>query len=116
MARGTRKKWAERVAQWARSGLTANEFAAEAKLNAGTLKYYKWLIGRDSRVALTTRRRAKAEVGFVELRVGDLSHTADSVAGDRIEVVLARGTRVLVPNNFDVGALRRVVDALEAVR
>jgi transposase len=116
MARGTRKKWAERIARWARSGLTANQFATEAKLNAGTLKYYKWLIDRDSRVALTMGRRAKTKVDFVELRAGDLSHTADSVAGDRIEVVLARGTRVLVPNSFDDGTLRRVVDALEAVR
>ena len=112
MVRGTRKKWTALVAQWASSGLTANQFAAEAKLNAGTLKYYKWLIGRDSKGALTMHRRAKTEVGFVELHAGDLTSTADLVAGDRIEVVLARGTRVLVPNRFDVGALRRIVDAL----
>ena len=57
MVRETRKKWSELAARWARSGLTANKFAAEAKINAGTLQYYKWLIGRDSRVPRTRRPR-----------------------------------------------------------
>ena len=114
MVRETRKKWAELVARWGRSGLTANQFAGEAKINAGTLQYYKWLIGRDSRVAQTMRPRPKTEVGFVEVCTGDLVPTEGSDAGDRIEVVLASGTRVIVSSGFDARAFRRVVDVLEA--
>jgi hypothetical protein len=114
MVRKTRKKWAALVAGWARSGLTANKFAAAAKINAGTLQYYKWLIGRDSQVAVTRRARPKTEVSFVEVRTGDLASAEGSGAGDRIEVVLASGTRVIVSSGFDAGAFRKVVDALEA--
>jgi hypothetical protein len=114
MVRETRKKWAELAARWARSGLTANEFAAEAKINAGTLQYYKWLIGRDSRASLTKRPRPKTKIGFVEVRTGGLTPAEGSDAGHRIEVVLASGTRVIVSSGFDTGAFRRVVDALEA--
>jgi hypothetical protein len=114
MVRETREKWTELVARWARSGLTANKFAAEAKINAGTLQYYKWLIGRDSKVALTRRPWAKTEVGFVEVRTGDLAPAERSGASDKIEVVLASGTRVIVSSGFDAEAFRRVVDALEA--
>jgi hypothetical protein len=116
MVRETRKRWAELAARWARSGLTANKFAAEAKINAGTLQYYKWLIGRDSRVSLTRRPRPKTKVAFVEVRTGDLAPAESADASDKIEVVLASGTRVIVSSGFDAGAFRRVVDALEASR
>ena len=116
MVRETRKKWAELVARWGRSGLTANQFAGEARINAGTLQYYKWLIGRDSRGARRKRPRLKAGIGFVEVRTGDLATAEVSSADDRIEVVLASGRRVVVSSGFDAGAFRRVVAALEAPR
>jgi len=116
MVRETRKKWSELAARWARSGLTASKFAAEAKINAGTLQYYKWLIGRDSRASLTRRLRPKSKVAFVEVRTSDLAPAEGSGAGDKIEVVLASGTRVIVSSGFDAGAFRRVVDALEVRR
>lgn len=116
MARETRKKWAELVARWERSGLTANQFAGEAKINAGTLQYYKWLIGRDSRIAARKRAQAETRTGFVEVRAGDLAKPEVSSADDRIEVVLASGTRVVVGSGFDDGAFRKVVAALEAPR
>ncbi len=116
MVRETRKKRVELVARWARSGLTANKFAAEARINAGTLQYYKWLIGRDSRGSVTRRPRSKTEVGFVEVRTGVVVPADGSDAGDRIEVVLASGARVMVSSGFDAGAFCRVVDALETRR
>jgi transposase len=118
MVRATRERWAELVARWARSGLTAKRFAAKTGINAGTLQYYKWKwqLGRDGRVASTKDSRLKSAVGFVELRARDLVPTEDASAGNRIEVVLARGTRVIVSAGFDAGAFRKVVDALEAPR
>jgi transposase len=116
MVRETRKKWAELVARWGRSGLTANQFAGEAKINAGTLQFYKWLLGRDSRFAPRKRPRLKTGMGFVEVRTDDLAKPEVSRADDRIEVVLASGTRVVVSSGFDAGAFRKVVAALEAPR
>ncbi len=116
MVRETREKWAQLVARWGRSGLTANQFAGEAKINAGTLQYYKWLIGRDSRIARRKRPGTKSGVGFVEVRTGDLVAAEAPSADDRIEVVLASGTRVVVGSGFDAGAFHKVVAALEAPR
>jgi hypothetical protein len=116
MVRETRKKWAELVSRWGRSGLTANQVAAEARINAGTLQYYKWLIGRDSRIAPRKRPRPETRGGFVEIRAGDLATAAVSSGDDRIEVVLTSGTRVVVSSCFDTGAFRKVVAALEAPR
>lgn len=116
MVRETRAKWAELVARWGRSGLTANQFAGEAKINAGTLQYYKWLIGRDSRAPAKKRPHTKTGVGFVEVRTGGLVADEASSADDRIEVVLSSGTRVVVSSRFDAEAFRKVVAALEAPR
>jgi hypothetical protein len=116
MVRETRKKWAELVARCGRSGLTANQFAGEAKIKAGTLQFYKWLLGRDSRVPPRRRPRLKTGVGFVEVSTGDLPKPEVSRADDRIEVVLGSGTRVVVSSGFDAGAFRKVVAALEAPR
>lgn len=116
MVRETRKKWAELVSRWGRSGLTANQFAGEAKINAGTLQYYKWLIGRDSRILPRRRPRPETRGGFVEVLAGDLAKPEVFSADDRIEVVLTSGTRVVVSSGFDAGAFRKVVAALEAPR
>lgn len=116
MVRETRKKWAELVSRWGRSGLTANQFAGEAKINAGTLQYYKWLIGRDSRIAPRKRPRSETRGGFVEVRAGDLATAEMPGADDRIEVVLTSGARVVVSSGFDAGAFRKVIVALEGPR
>lgn len=116
MVRETRKKWAELVSRWGRSGLTANQFAGEAKINAGTLQYYKWLIGRDSRTAPRRRPRSEGRTGFVEVRTSGLATAEVASADDRIEVVLTSGARVVVSSGFDAGAFRKVVAALEAPR
>lgn len=116
MARETRKKWAELVSRWGRSGLTAKQFAGQARINAGTLQYYKWLIERDLKVAPRKLPRPETRGGFVEVRAGDLATAEVSGADDRIEVVLTNGTRVVVSSGFDAGAFRKVVAALEAPR
>ena len=116
MVRETRKKWAELVARWGRSGLTANQFAGEAKINAGTLQYYKWRIGRDSGEAPRKRPHAETGGGFVEVLSGDLSASAASSVDDKIEVVLTSGTRVIVGSGFAAEAFRKVVAALETQR
>jgi len=118
MERETHAKWARLVERWARSGLTAKRFAAKAGINARTLQYYKWKwrLGQDREASSSRDPRAKPEVGFVELRMRDLAAGEDASGNNRIEIVLPSGTRVVVPNGVDAGALRRVVDALETSR
>jgi hypothetical protein len=63
MARATREIWAKRVERWAESGLTAAEFAGEADINARTLTFWKWRLGRGS-ASKQPQKRTK----FVEIR------------------------------------------------
>jgi hypothetical protein len=113
MARSTRDIWAKRVERWADSGLTAAEFAKETGINARTLAFWKWRLGRG------TRRAAKpAAPAFVEVRAAHASDdalravvTADA---EPIEVIIRDVVRIRVPQRFDAEALRRVIAAVEA--
>jgi DNA-binding transcriptional regulator YiaG len=40
--RTSREEWRKRVERWRDSGLTAEQFAAEMGLNAGTLQFWKY--------------------------------------------------------------------------
>jgi hypothetical protein len=101
MGRDARATWAKRVERWSASGLSAIEFAAEIGVNARTLTYWKWKLGR------TESRRAE----FVE--VVPTSEVAPSGApSEHLEVVLDGGVVIRVPARFDADALRRVVAAL----
>jgi transposase len=103
MGRGAAETWTKRVDRWRASGLTAKEFAAETGLNAGTLTYWKWRLGR----AASGGTRKKAE--FVEV-VPPASPAP--TPHDAFEVVLGNGMEVRVPVRFDADALRRLVAAL----
>lgn len=118
-----RAKWVER---WKDSGLTANEFAAEAGLTATAL--YNWssqLSAAARKVAdheadnaelpkrFEGRRRAKPErrsarptPHFVELPVAAVTQ-----ASLMLELLLG-DVRVRVPSGFDEETLARVVRAL----
>lgn len=115
-----REEWAKRVERWCESGLTAAEFAAELGINARTLTYWKWVLGREARgekrawpARKARRRKTKKAVtasqtapAFVEL---------SAVATDeRFELELGAGRRLRVPKGFDAEALRRLLGVLEA--
>lgn len=99
MGRDARATWAKRVERWRASGLSAGEFAAEIGVNARTLAYWKWKLGRPE-----SSRRAE----FVEV----MSPARAEAGGEQLEVVLESGVVVRVPARFDADALRRVVAAL----
>jgi hypothetical protein len=118
MPREPREVWEKRIERWKDCGLTAKEFAAEVGVNVHTLQGWKW--------RLQSKRHQGAQGGgrstspsFVEvvapIAVGCGPSRAEcQAAAEPIEVVLSSGIRVRVPVAFDAGALRRVVDALEA--
>jgi hypothetical protein len=49
--RASRDEWAKRVERWRDSGLSAEQFAAELGINAGTLKFWKYRLGQPVDVA-----------------------------------------------------------------
>lgn len=109
MAGSKRATWAKRVEQWKRSGLTAKQFAARAGLNAGTLSYWKWRLGKEAREGKpsgTALAKRGEPVSFVEV-------SPLPVATGRLEVGVGRYT-VAVEHGFDTGALDQVLDVLEA--
>lgn len=118
MERASRETWAKRVERWKDSGLTAREFAREMGVNARTLRYWKWKLGkegwwRDRRsngkagTSLARSSRKPAAPRFVEV-------DAAVVAGaDRLELAVGQRYVVRIPDGFDGETLRRVLDVVE---
>ncbi len=104
----TRAEWQKRVERWRDSGLSAEQFAAELGINAGTLKYWKYMLCKAA-------RSQTPKTSFVEV-VPSASQKATVVASapDTSFVVEVGPTRRLrVPANFDAVALRRLLNVLE---
>jgi hypothetical protein len=132
MAHDPREVWAKRVERWSDSGLTAKEYAAETGLNANTLMHWKWRLGAEARRRQRAPRPIVEAVQFVEITppaaVAQAPAIPVSVASppapapvpaivdEPLEVILRDGLRIRVPVQFDPGALRRVVAALELAR
>ncbi len=107
MPRASRDTWAKRIERWNESGLTATEFAQETGVNARTLTFWKWRLGRD------TRAKRGCPPTFVE--VSPAAIRGDVVAeAEPLEVIVRDTVRIRVPSRCDVEAVRRLVAALEA--
>jgi hypothetical protein len=103
MARETRAEWARRIEEWSSSGLTGAEFAAEVGVKESTLRHWKWQLDRKARSR--ARKPTFVRVAPVEVR-------AVPVVVEPIEIVLRGGIRIRVPERFDAGALRRVLEVV----
>jgi len=105
----SREEWQKRVERWRDSGLTAEQFAGELGINAGTLKFWGYKLGKESREAATTPRAARARraatPSFVEVRAEPVVST--------FEVELGNGRRLRVPAAFDASVLERLLPILE---
>jgi hypothetical protein len=103
----SRAQWQERVAQWKRSGLTAEAFAAERGLNPGTLRWWSSMLRRP--------QPGGPDAGFVRLvPVEDRSEPSPDEPAS-LDVVLASGRLVRVRRGFDPALLRDLLAALEAL-
>ncbi|HEY8945143.1 MAG TPA: hypothetical protein VIM73_12820 [Polyangiaceae bacterium] len=79
--RRTKAWWERTVARWRRSGKRAEEFAAVVGVRAGTLQWWSWRLGHDTRalhgspevtaieIAVPTESRARRTL--VEVAIGD---------------------------------------------
>lgn len=117
MARADRATWAKRVERWQDSGLSAAEFASEVGINAHSLSWWKWQLGKREAAAptVTPEKRAtgrakrckpaRPRVKFVEL-------PSAPAPSEPLEVVLVSGVRVRVPVQFDAAALGKLLETL----
>jgi transposase len=107
----SRADWEKRVAEWKRSGLTAEVFAAQRGFKPGTLLWWSSTLRRP---ATRVGRRA-ADVGFARVvAVDDDGASARPVEPSALEIVLASGRVVRVRRGFDAAVLRELLSALEA--
>lgn len=109
-----RGEWAERVAGWRRSGLSAKHYASSIGVNAGTLTHWAWRLGGERQ---RRRRAVESSRRSIAPTAGELIEVVSSAGGDdRFELRLENGRRVHVPPRFDAAALHRLLEVLEARR
>jgi hypothetical protein len=120
-----REEWAKRVERWRDSGLSCAEFAAELGVNARTLTYWKWMLGKEargekrvwpSRPARHARapRATATEPPSSPPVLKGLVEVQAAPRDGRFELELGNGRRLRVPASFDAAELRRLLGALEA--
>jgi hypothetical protein len=114
MERATRDVWAKRVERWQDSGLTAKEFAAELDVSPNSLTFWKWKLRQPTDAPPRVRKRAGAKCSDTSPSFLQLVPTPASQATAYLEVVLASGVVVRVPQEFDEPTLLRLVRALGA--
>lgn len=71
--RTSAEDWAKRIERWRESGLTADQFAAELGINAGSLRFWGYKLNKAKRAAagVSMAPRKRRELGgtaFVEVR------------------------------------------------
>lgn len=115
MSKERREIWAERVEGWVRSGRTSAEYAAELGVNARTLVYWKWRLGKEARES-GERARPSARAAIEPLKLVELTSPVLGTSASRIEIALGDGVVVRVPDGFETETLRRVLDVVEGRR
>jgi hypothetical protein len=107
--RTSAEEWQKRIERWRESGLTADQFAAEAGVNAGTLRFWGHKLNKAKREAVgfvaPPKKRRGAARPFVEVRA-----TASAAS---FELELGNGRRLRVPNGFEPEDLERLLELLE---
>lgn len=91
-----------------RLGMTLRELSEETGVPVGTLGHWAWKLRQEGR---GPRSPCPTSSSFVEIVAN--SSTESSLAMSRIEVVLASGRRLVVPDGIDEEHLSRVVRVLE---
>ena len=89
--RTSRQEWQKRVERWQDSGLSAEQFASELGINAGTLKFWRYTAGA---------------LPLIEV------HAAAAARAELFELELGGGRRLRIPASFETSALKRLLAVL----
>jgi hypothetical protein len=107
--RASRAEWQKRIERWKDSGLSAEQFAAELGVNAGTLRHWKYFLGKRASGATVATRAPAAAADLVEVPPAVV--VASSTSGFELELGAER--RLRIPAQFDADALKRLLAVLE---
>jgi hypothetical protein len=116
--------WRTQSEAWSSSGLTQGAFCEEHNLSLSALRWWRWRLKREDSgkgVSTTPREACEQAMRLVPVRLVDTpgrTGSSSSLSVDTsssFEVVLASGTRVRVPRDFDAVALSRLLCTLGAV-
>ena len=109
--RTDRAEWQKRIERWRDSGLSADRFAAELGINAGTLRYWKYHLGKEALGASATSKKAAG------MKASDLVEVPAPVAAVAdpavFELELGAERRLRIPPQFEAAALERLLAVLE---
>lgn len=107
MARRNAAQWAELVAKWKRSGLTAKKFGAREGVGPKSLTWWSWRLGKEQ--APETAVPAFVPVHIVERECAPMSATSPE---RHVDILIDGCNTVRVLPGFDEQTLRRVLDVL----
>ena len=113
--RTSRAEWQKRIERWNDSGLSAEQFAAELGINAGTLRHWKYFLGKQGRRSVSERAPMASASALVEVRASGVATAAvsPSPSPSPFELELGAGRKLRIPPQFDAAALERLLAVLE---
>src|SRR6187549_2021033 len=95
--RTSRAEWQKRIERWNDSGLSAEQFAAERGINAGTLRHWKYFLTKPALSAATAKPVSRAVAAdLVEVRPVAFAATATA-----FELELGADRELRIPPQFD---------------
>jgi hypothetical protein len=104
-----RAEWQKRIERWNDSGLNAEQFAAEMGINAGTLRHWKYFLGKQASGAAAPRaKRPIATTSLVEVQP-----VVAATSSSAFELELGAERKLRIPPQFDASALERLLAVLE---
>jgi hypothetical protein len=109
--RSSREEWRKRVERWKDSGLTAEQYASELGINAKTLQFWKYKLGRPQppggrRPTPSGRERLETALPLVEVR------PTFPIGGAVFQLELGGGKRLHIPATFEAEPLERLLAVL----
>lgn len=108
--RTSRAEWQKRIERWNDSGLSAEQFAAELGINAGTLRHWKYFLGKQGGRAAKIKAPMASASALVEVQTSSVVATASP---SPFELELGAERKLRIPSQFDVAALERLLAVLE---
>ena len=90
--------------------MSAEQFAAELGINAGTLRHWKYFLAKQER-RVSARPAMASASALVEVRASSVA--AAAVSPSPFELELGAGRKLHIPPQFDAVALERLLAVLE---
>jgi hypothetical protein len=108
-----RAEWQKRIERWRDSGLSAEQFAAELGINTGTLKYWKYRLGKHPTEGVAVHPKARRSKAPRAASLVEVQATTVLTSSSSFVLELGKDRRLQIPSQFDASALERLLSLLE---